>query len=179
MEEVILITDVKPQWLRLGIPTLSAGNYAESETRTPVVAGGKLVMEILKIQYDLPTPDMSSAGASSADELAQHDVHLSSKSETVIQNFIENTVIDKARTKVMSQFAEATETGGAGFVVEEIVVHDLTDGRGNGVLYAAQAIFLGSLTSGITTVSPRVRILYRLVKVSADELLGIIADFLQ
>ena len=167
--------DIYPQWLNLTELTINSTTIVVSETNTPKMNDNQ-VMEILKVQYEANMPILSSVGAVSGDEtneLLLAIVKGSNPGTTTMLRLNNEKIIDYLRIKEETQYAEATETGGAGIVTQNIIIHDLTDGGGKGFLVATEKIYIQGLGANATMVEKqRVRILYRIVSVSSAELLA-------
>lgn len=164
-----------PQWLNLSAATTGGTDvYGEAETQTPNRVGpANTVMEILKIQYQLPAP----VAGEDADKRYQRFAHVARSSQSAVLDLNARECVDRVQTIGVQAFAEATETGGAGWHEENVITHDLSDGNGNGVLYGGSSIFLGFDTGDWNAASTLyARILYRMVKVTAAELLGIVQE---
>ena len=170
------MVDKHPQWMNLTTATLNGTTIVVSETNAPNM-GTNQVMEILKAQYDHAMPVLASAGAVSGDESNELQAIITQGSTPGTGNLVglnDNRCIDRLHRKEESQFAETTETGGGPFASELITIHDFTDGKGNGFLVSSQVIFLQVQGSNATMIQEvRARLLYRIVKVSSEELIAL------
>lgn len=168
--------DKYPQWLNLTGVTANGSAFVQAETRTPVITGSRLVMELLGVEWETNIAALSSAAAASADTAGTMLAQITDQTQTAIRPLANSRVVDKRVLGIQSQFAETTETGGAGFAYEEIRWNDFAAG-GSGVLSAANSFFLAVAgDAAISTGDVNARILYRMVTVGAEELIGIIAQ---
>mgnify|MGYP001454210536 CR=1 FL=1 len=170
--------DEYPQWMTMPVVTESAvGTYTTESKQTPVVRESSKVMEILAVEWELDDASHVSIGAASGDEKFQSRAQLTTDEKADIGSMATKGLIDKFGKETHSQFAEADETGGAGFSSVDTVLHNFAQG-GKGFLTAAETFHLGvkgnSGENAVIGVS--CRILYRLVKVSAEELLGLLTS---
>lgn len=171
------MVDVYPQWLNLTRASeVVAGDFIQSETALPVRISDRQVMEIMATEWDVtipfPPPD---AVQSSRHRFASCQMSRRTQSGEMVLN--DPDCIDKTKPSLDAIFAEASESGGAGGAYNGIILHDHAS-NGKGFLYAGTAIFLGLDTSGITGDTTLValsgRVKYRLVKVTAEELIGLV-----
>lgn len=166
--------DENPQFMNLKITESAANTYTEDSESTPVVTqlvdGNAQVIEILKIMTNLEAPDLLAATKSTS------NMHISSKSETAIKYLEDSNVIiheDRQVEAVGARTAEATGVTNC----KHPAIYDFTDAEGNGLLFAGKKIYIGVTGVGCNNpMSARAKILYRLKKVSAAELLGIIQN---
>lgn len=165
--------DKFPQWLNLTttIQTV-ATDYKESETKVPVRIQALEVMEILGVEYEIVGAAMNGKDADFTNNIL---MHLASDSRSTIIDLTSSKCLDKHGQIVSGQAMEVTETGAAGYAYKSIVWHSFAAG-GKGFLYGQDQIFLGidqdTIAQNLLTV--RARVLYRLVKVTATELVGIV-----
>lgn len=168
--------DIFPQWLNLTFVTLNSTTIVVAETNTPKM-GENQVLEILKVQYDIDMPSLSSAAAVSNDEDNELLIAITQGSNPGTDTLVrlnEQRCIDFFHKKESSQFAEATETGGGPFVSKFVYIHDFTDGSGKGFLVASEKIYMQAQGSNATMIDiQRARILHRIVTVSASELISL------
>lgn len=159
--------DIFPQILRGTVTESSANTFTEVSVRTPVSrffgAGGKaLVMEILKVVV-LFRPDTLA-------EDSVLEAQLTAESQTTIVGLQDSSLIAR-----FHQSANLVTSGAVAW--ENVKIHDLQAG-GKGLLYGGDEVFFGSRSSNQTAA--RVydfQIIYRLVEVDAQELIGIIESF--
>lgn len=156
--------DEYPQLLHLNpTPQATINTYAEVVTNTPVVIGAEThwVMEILKVYMSIVT----AFDAHNANMVA----HLSSRLKTAIITFNDPDCIA----------AYCITAGGAVLAGSEstqrVLEIDMQGANGKGFLFAGKQLHLGISSSGLTTLKPTVAcmILYRLVEVKAEELIGL------
>jgi len=166
--------DRYPQWLNLADAVEdTAGTFKEVETRSVVDLSAGQVMEILKIQNEWKARTMGQQANAEFTRSAQ----ISTKTQTAIQTLAQPEIIDKFSDGSNISYAEATETGAAGNDENQIEIHDFSSGDGHGFLTATKSFFLG--VQGKATFSvmrSSCRILYRLVKVSSAELIGLVQE---
>ena len=168
-----MATDKFPQWLNLTSVTESASAvYTQSETQMPVRIGALEVMEILAIEFEITGGLFVSIDQDLTNVL---QAQITRNSQTAMIALNDSDIVDKVRYVESLMYAESTETGGAGFSSERVTLHDFGLG-GKGFLFAGQQMFVGvDQFSGTPTVSTcNARILYRLVKVTANELVGLV-----
>jgi hypothetical protein len=160
------IKDVNPQWLRATVTESSANTYTEFEFNTPVIPEVLQVMEILKVFVDSDTSDLSLL--SSADTIT---IALSDRSGGAAPR-----LPAQPGTIIYSRLITNIDTSG-GWIYNTIKEYDLSDGNGNGLLYAKRTMVLG--IKGISlpgTGRASVMILFRFKTISATELVGLIAN---
>jgi len=162
--------DVFPQYINAIITQSAANTFTQVEIPLPTVqdiGGGKaLVVEILRVFFGGSTffVDTASGGSVSA--------QLTKKTAVAILEDNDSTVIASCR-----KYKEyATAVGFTEILLSPHAV-DTTDGQGHGYLAGQQKLFLGVNSVGCTAVRiSTVKILYRLRKVTAGELLGTIQE---
>jgi len=165
-----LMVDKKPQFMGMNTIVFNGTTFAQSvATRTPSVISGMMVMEIFKVFFEFPAtafPDN--------DAILEMIGQITSQSQTAILNISNSSVIAMARLSEQINYAESTETGGGATSSNRILVMDVSDGAGNGLLTAAEELFLGVIaSSNNVTVTGAAKILYKAVKVNAEELIGL------
>lgn len=166
--------DVSPQWMNLGILTLSAANtYTEQQVVLPVTRfgarkGRSIVLEFLEAEFLMPEWDTNPAAGGN---LAQAVQQLSTISQTAAN----------AQSSRIIQYANASDrgaftAGGSYFSSQNGPMRfDLTDHAGHGMLVATDVMFWGCVTSNFAAAAPFVcRILYRFKEVSLEEYIGIV-----
>jgi len=165
--------DVNPQWMNMTRVTFNGTTYAEAETNTPNAVAGDMVMEIFKVVFEIGEAVIASVGAASGDSSIVYIAALVSRTQgAVMPNLNDADVIIRWKLMQETQFAEATETGGAGMMGSMTCVFDLSDNNGHGLLVAAESLFLGVLgSSALIDNSLDCKILYKAKKVNASELL--------
>lgn len=168
-----MAVDKFPQWLNLtSAVQTSATGFIESETAMPVRIQALEVMEILAIEYEFSGGSMQSVDAEFSNALIAN-IYENSRTANIALN--DSRCVDKAIIVLSMVTPESTETGAAGYAYENIILHDFAKG-GKGFLYAGQSMFVGvdqdALAVSLLTVAARV--LYRLVKVTANELIGLV-----
>ncbi len=153
--------DLKPQLMRLQVTESAANTFTEIALSTPNLPEVGLIMEILRIYWESETD----AEAANADKIT---VGLYGVSRTAMPGLNDNDVIWKfRRTK------HFTSSGSDMFL--ETGETPYTDGNGNGLLYGRKDIILAiEGESNITAHIFNLAILFRLVKVSSQELIGLI-----
>lgn len=166
--------DVSPQLLG-AIVTLSAANtFTQTTVPVPIqrYSAGReraLVMEVLKVFFDLGEPDANPAAGGS---LLAFSAYLSTSSQASFPT-MDNPVVFAFGQKVVR--GAFTAAGTYGTYASDPFTLDLTDGAGHGVLVATDNIFLGAVSSGFTAVSAcSIKILYRFKEVTLAEYIGIV-----
>lgn len=175
---MVKILDEKPQFLNLNTAQETVLNtYREVPTSTPVVtvsgSNKAIVMEVLKIFYNHSTPEIINVLRTSI------AMTVATRSFSTLQQISSPGVLARIDSEIEVFDSAATD---ATVVVQyykgsaEHVV-DLTDGAGNGILVASKNLYLGVKGNQRTVLAQALgKILYRLVEVSAAELVGIIAE---
>jgi len=168
------IADNYPQWFNMSSVTANGSTFATQETVTPVRRQESFVMEILAVQWRVPWRNIDSVGATSPDTERSIQAMITTTQQTAIISIANATVIDREDKQLETQFAEATETGGAGVAAPTITLNDFAT-SGRGFLSAANVMHL-AVDSNDSSYADNIdaRILYRLVRVSSAELIGII-----
>jgi hypothetical protein len=167
--------DVNPQQLIFpGMTLVGANTYSQQIINLPVsqlpVKNGKaIVMEILKIYWDLPTFG-SNMPAGDTNWICQ--AQLSTASSNGI-NTSAPQIFAYVKRKSKGQEGGAASSYYTTWTEPEI--QDYTDGAGHGMLVATNSIFMGANTSNFTaSVSFGCRILYRWKEVGLTEYLGMV-----
>jgi len=170
---IVLAVDKHPQYLTWVLTESAANTFTELRIPLPLgLVGGaqqNMAIEITKVVWDNDRPNR-------VDEIdTRFDSHLSVRPKTAAGNMGDGDIIDKLQVEIQSTGAVA------GFDFETNAFrpqyHDLDDGNGNAPIYAAQTLFVGA--QGVGNTSPRTtrgRAYYRMVRVSAQELLGLAAQ---
>jgi len=170
--------DVNPQILNMPKITQAVINTMyETSISTPVQTGvgnsGSMawVMEILKIYVYATAPNVVAGSAVSV------SVSLNKKSAptgTSFPSFEDANVI----MQLVRQLDTAA-AGTPGVMSDAILVQDLTDASGNGILFGGKTLFM-QLTSAACAAgqfkTASMKILYRMKIVNANELLGIMSE---
>lgn len=165
--------DVNPQFMRLEVVEDTVNVYNQKEYPTPVVeqieSGKALVMELLKIMVWLHPPEAINATKTKT------QMHISSKTNGSIQSIAKHgTYADNYIEKEVLDTAVTDATFDIGYV-DSYRVFDLTDGNGNGVLFGKKSMFIAVKgSSNVAVKSALAMVIYRLKKVSAVELIGLI-----
>jgi len=171
---IVLAVDKHPQYLTWVLTESAPDTYTELRIPLPLgLVGGaqqNMAIEITKVVWDNDRPNRV------AEVDTRFDSHLSVRPKTAAGNMGDGDIIDKQQVEIQSTGAVA------GFDFEtnafRPVYHDLSDGDGNAPIYAAQTLFVGVEGSGGNTAArtSRGRAYYRMVRVSAQELLGLAAQ---
>lgn len=163
MVKKLAARDVKPQILRLRMKESGTNTYTEGEVNTPNMTEAGYVMEILRIEFAHSTqPNKTTTG----DEA---NWALSDSSKTVIPRLDQPGVLCRDGWGFDLMSSGAATSGGRG-------MYDFTDGAGNGLLYGKKTLFWhvkGESQSAALDIGWT--LLYRLVKVSAEEIVGLIS----
>lgn len=135
--------------------------------RLPIHKGKSLVMELLKLKYNIDSFTVAAA----ATNLFYVNV---TTNPTVIASAIAGTgdarVIDDWQFAFISGAANANSL----FPMEQI--RDLTDDAGHGILVATDALFSNAATlhTGAANFTGQIRITYRFKQVDLEEYIGIV-----
>jgi len=165
--------DVYPQWLTLTQVVESAANtFTEAITQMPVRLSARQVVEILGIELQR-VGGLINAIDSDLDAFSK--IQLSKKSGNVALNSSDLLALHETRITIAAM--ESTETGAGLTMSQSTVFLDFASG-GKGFLFAGQQVHLGVVSgaAAMSVITGRGRILYRIVTVSAEELIGILAQ---
>lgn len=178
--------DVNPQFFRFFCTQPVSDNNAIQPFPLPVQRlekkdGQAMVMEVLKVQWDLPTL-FSGAGSTTflSGYLTTKDPQLPAATaltpaqEANFRN--QGIVIDYKNRQILTSVTGTPST----MVIEEPPWNDLTDGDGHGILVATDNIFVICISQLSTTTPTSVpntvtgKIMYRWKNVSVQEYIGIV-----
>ena len=166
-----------PSWLNLNTALeAAAGTAVEVETTLPVRIGESQVVEILAVQWDII---IGSPAGNTADLVADVIASLSKRSSGSTPAVVELSdpdCIDRVTIRQAIIALEATETGAGGLSQKLTIYHNFAHGD-KGFLVAANSLFLA--IDGLSTLAVSqafCRVLFRLVKVSAQDLLGLVSQ---
>lgn len=169
--------DQFPQFMNLTVIEDSAHTYKENAVASKVVQGidtkgGAYVMNILKLFVDITDPDPVNVARCAS------QWHLSSHTKLSVRSLNEAGIVMRDEKVVEIFDTAATDATVVIKSDKNTQIYDLSDGKGNGFLYGRNQMFLGVEGSGDNTGIKRcnMKILYTMRKVSAAELLGMIAD---
>lgn len=157
--------DVNPQYFRMLTSESAANTFTEKEHVTPVVQIGNgkvLVMELLKWIIEFPLGEMLDG------DIAQVSLYDRSKAAMpglsaagVIGEIVQKSILTTSGANIWSSHVEI----------------DLTDGNGNGYLYAKGKIYQAVLgTSQAGALAVHSVLLYRLKEVAAEEFVGMMEE---
>lgn len=159
-----MVKDVNPQLFRMAVVESAVGTYTEAQFNTNIsnVPQGNsiMVMEILKIFLEF--------GVDNNVEDSSYRVHVADRSHSAVQSW--NTPGIIARSTIETQ---VVTSGGMANQTPKVI--DLSDGNGNGLLYARSTIFLACI--GVTQTAAggaQASILYRWKKIPVTEYIGIV-----
>lgn len=164
--------DVQPQWLSLGSVTETAANtFTQGSCDTPIVMqlgnGKAMVMELLKIQVLVTPPSILAATQCTV------NWYVASKSMSSSPLLSEPSLIAFDQEMVVGQ--AAITPGAPHFQVMK--TYDLQDANGRGIICGSRHLYMGILgANNGAAKNIQGRILYRLIEVNAQELIGIISD---
>lgn len=168
--------DVNPQLLTLTALTLTATDTFTIQqqsipiTRIPARGGKAVVMEVLKVYFDMPAPSGGNFTATGQTILAY--VQLSTSRVGLIDSTDPN-VFAFSDTDTRGAF-----TAGGSYAYTQNnspVVIDLTDGAGHGLLVATDSLFFSANTVNYSVAATFVcKILYRFKEVKLEEYIGIV-----
>lgn len=170
-----MVRDINPQFMNGKVIESAANTFTQAEISLPVVHdlgnGKALVVELLKVFYEL----------SSVEPIDNTSVTLSAqitKDSQAAMILLENASCIFRVIKNLYLF----DTGATDATVtvqrtSGMHIHDYTDGNGNGYLLGKTKIFLGIKGTAFVGANVfRVKLLYRMKQVSAQELIGIIQE---
>lgn len=169
--------DLQPQWLNIPkIAETAQGTFVQSGAiQTPVARESGLAMEVLKVQWLAGDPGTHTRDADT-NMLVQGQITTRSKSGMITSFAFD--VIARLEMEKHIAFAEATETGAAGYSNNNAPIDDLEAADGRGFLTVARSFYLGykttTISGSLSTLSAR--ILYRTVRLSKEEMLGLLEE---
>lgn len=168
--------DVYPQWLNLTrAAEATAGTFVETETQMPVQLQHREVIEVLAVQWRLNGGGVGASGLA-ADLNAALQGQITKVTKASMANLPDSTVVDSIQIQAQFAYAEATETGAVQQTEHRVVLHNFAN-AGHGFLVASQSLFCAAQGSAtLAKVQVGARILYRIVTVSAEELLGLVRE---
>lgn len=150
----------------------AANTYTETETKTPV--RDNLIMEVLAVEFEINTLLTNSLQGNHTGAILQIGQKASTDSDTINNR----DKVSSWRPGMENIAMEATETGTGGASQPLVEYRDYgSAGGGKGFLIASPSLFLG--IKGSVQIAARTatcRILYRLVKVSTEELIGLLRE---
>lgn len=165
--------DVNPQFISASVAELTINTFTQNTVPTPVLAqtgmGKSLVMEILKVFFAFTNPLIIAAN------YTRFQVAVCRKSLTSMPEFENADVLAWARKEVYSLAAAPT---GSTSQIDPICL-DLTDGAGNGILFAGKNIFAqikGTNNAAGALGAATIKILYRLKQVDPSEIIGMLSE---
>jgi hypothetical protein len=164
--------DVYPQIFHMDVTQTTINTFKEASfstpvVRTPSVKGKALVMEILKIFVEMPSPPTTNATEQ------WRVVALSRKTATSVDSMSKDNLFCHYHGWI-----NVAASGGFQAVHNEMV-YDFTAPNGKGILFAGSTLYLQAMSvnyPAATYVSVKVRILYRLVEVETSELVGLLTE---
>jgi hypothetical protein len=166
--------DVNPQWLVFNGNLQSAPNtFTEDVINTPISRfpqgkGKSVVLEILKVQFDVPAPDINGgAGGTLFTTICQ----LTTNSQNgIIASGVQIIAYKQGYNRGAFTAAGTYESSQDG-----TWLIDLTDGAGHGILVATDQMYFGVNTVNFNAAATfRCRMLYRFKLVSLEEYIGIV-----
>jgi len=165
--------DQYPQWLQLP-NTIEAvvGTFVQSVAiQSPVIPSSNLVMETLGVEWDM---NFSGIQALGADQQANLSAQITTSSKTAMLNFSDPSILDTCKFELAVIRNDAT--GVTVHVQETIIWHSFAD-SGHGPLTAARQFFIAVQSStNLAPLAVSARILYRVVEIGTDEMLGLIQE---
>lgn len=182
--------DVNPQWFSTSVVASAADTTTSISVSSPPgiglsAAGKPLAMELLKAQISfeqgtaglgwMPTAASFAPGAGTI-QIAEVRLTASSKNfGTTVPTLSlgDATVFLQARETL--RIYESTAASTLATFDQGPIMIDLTDGAGNGLLYANQNIFF-QISASNTNIVPtaRIKLLYREKYITQQELLGLV-----
>jgi hypothetical protein len=171
--------DVNPQWFNMATVAATAG-YLDVGTTLPrerLPYGNKSqVMEVLKVQFLLPTTKTFVLTAATAATLTAYLTTSSFQTTEPNGAAMTGKVVAKKRVDFYSTAAAPAQSGYAEPSFEAII--DLSDGAGNGVLIATDQVYVGTIQTGATNPlnggNIGCRLFYRWKNVGLSEYIGIV-----
>lgn len=167
--------DVHPQWFNLNIATEEVlETLKEVETPLPVRIGERQVMEILGVMWNINGGVQATVGV---DKESQVQAQITKRSQATIDLVPRNNIIDWVGFR---ETFNVVTSGVSYSMREQTIWHDFAS-SGKGPLLASQSIFTQvksttDVAAGMQLATAAVRILYKLVQVSAEELIGLVQE---
>ncbi len=171
--------DQKPQYLTINLPApAGADDYSVVIVQTPFTAlvapvGMATVMEILKVDWYIGMLDALDAQSTHWGFLATNTNRLGNATSTLITEDQ-----DRAQATTFGMVARHANftTSGASNRLSPMSV-DMTDGNGNGIIYAAaQFVAVTGAVANTAASGATCKMLYRLSFVNTEEYLGYLAS---
>ncbi len=131
-----------PFRVRATIVESAANTFTQVSVTLPVAAvgGGKVqAIEVMKSSYNCSAPDLELSQSNAVTTVWHRD------SDTVVRAQDSDNYIDGWRKSIQNVF---TTSGSSTMETENPVIHDLTDGDGNGQVLMERTIFLAIQGSG-------------------------------
>lgn len=173
---ISIAKDEYPQWLNLSPVTAAGVNFAQSETKVPSRVGESHAIEILACQYGRNKKTTGIGGTGQSDAEHRLQMQITTKGQTAIVALTDPTVVDVSDTSKETIAFDVAETGGGAVSEDNITLHNFAV-AGKGFLVATNSFFFGiDSRNPSTNEGQYARILYRFVKVSAEELLAMVAQ---
>jgi len=167
--------DVNPQFFNMHLTQLNPNAITEAAFNTPVVripgASGRVtIMELLKVYW------MAASFSPALVALLKQSQYLSITSVPMgivsLANLAEPNVIIQLNIEAATAF---TAAGSLHDYENHLIMVDLTDGAGHGVLFAGDRIYMqGSTSNMVGNKIFSVKLLYRFKTVSLTEYVGIV-----
>ena len=178
--------DVNPQWMNIPVIQTAADINTTIQAPLPVQRLAQqnkksLVMEILKIMWDMPIYQPPSLNLFSlAAFLTTKDPNLTSGAGLITPSFFQLRANGTCLDYINRQIIAGSGTDSNTIIIDDPTFHDLTDDAGHGVLVATDNLFV-SLVSVIGSSTPTsvvnnalCKILYRWKEVTLEEYIGIV-----
>lgn len=175
--------DVNPQWFGMQVQQTGTDLTTTAQIPIPIQrlkdGDRSQVMEILKIEWDLPAFLPNSTSTLSV------ALFLTTKDPALQSTSVPLTTFNKLRVQGSTvDYFNRTVATSATFVgdiqYDEPIIHDFTDGAGHGLLVATDTLFLTIMSeigaSGATgaTSNGMCKVLYRWKNVGIQEYVGIV-----
>lgn len=168
--------DVNPQLLSDSAAQSAADTTTTTQLTLPIqriasnAPSQAIVMEVLKIYVQMPAFGSIASAAETSDSM--NLVFSTRNTGTTNQSMSDPQVFAVARSIRQGAF---TAVGTYGYQEFPIIMLDLTDGAGHGILIATDQIFLQAISAGTgNTNTFQYKILYRWKRVSLAEYIGIV-----
>lgn len=161
--------DKYPQQISFILTEGSANTYTELEIQTPIVRLGDAltIMEIVQIYHSMSMPDLEVPQSNST------QWHIADRTRTTIGDLNDTDVLF-ADSKKMQTIQDTAVGNTVIFDQSAAKVVQMAGNDGYGTLYPRSSIFVGIKGVGNANAKTVVgKIVYRLVKVNAKELLGL------
>lgn len=168
--------DVNPQWLSTSVTQSAADTTTTAQVNLPIQrlpTGGSSraqVLEVLRVVFTWPSYGVIGAVGESGDTMAGF-------LSTVSFGTTATTMSEPRVFAGFNNYQRGAFTAGGtyGYVAQQEITFDLSDGQGHGLLIATDSIFFQANSGGTGSANTfRAKILYRMKNIGLAEYVGIV-----